>query len=126
MKKDKRYKHFEVPILNDTYKVYVYIGDKLKTNNAINKYLGEEDTNYVFEEKLRGRCIYRRGYHPCIWIDGTLDYKSAVGTLCHEAIHGVSNVMDYLSMDMRDTSGNEFLAHSVGAIIRTCLEKSKG
>ena len=109
--------------------VKVYIGDRLKSNNAISKYLGEKGNNFVFDDKLRGRCIYRIGYHPCIWIDGIdgkLDYKTAVGTLCHEAIHGVSDIMDYLSMDVRDTSGNEFLAHSVEAIIRTYLEKSNG
>lgn len=118
--KDKRYKEFEVPILNDSYKVYVYLGNKNRANEAICKYLGI--TGELFLEENRGKCIYKKGFHPCIWIDSALPYQEAVGTLAHEAIHAVSDVMDYLSMDARDTSGNEFLAHSVAAIIRKCLK----
>ena len=31
-----------MPILNDEYKVYVFIGDKVKANKAIQKYIGEK------------------------------------------------------------------------------------
>lgn len=120
MKKDRRYKEFEVAILNDSYKVYVYLGNKEKANKAICKYLGKKGE--LITEENRGRSIYVRGFHPCIWIDSALDYQSATGTLAHEAVHAVSEVMEYLGMDMRDQSGNEFLAHSVAAIIRKCLK----
>ena len=116
-------KEFEVSILNDSYKVYVYLGDKNKSERAIQKYLGIKDE--LFSEENRGRCVYKRKFHPCIWIDSSLPYQEAVGTLAHEAIHAVSDVMDYLEMDARDTSGNEFLAHSVAAIIRKYLKVKK-
>lgn len=119
MKKDKRFKEFTVPILNDTYSVYVFIGDRAKANKAMQKYF-ESDVDFL-PEKTRGRCVYKEGLHPCIWVDGTLPWKTATGTLAHEAIHAVSDIMEYLVMDARDVSGNEFLAHSVGAILRTCL-----
>lgn len=118
--KDKRFKTFEVSILNDEYKVYVYIGDREKSNKAICKYLNENKE--FINEYNRGKCVYRIKFHPCIWIDGTLDYRQSVPTLCHEAIHAVSHIMEYIGMDALDQSGNEFLCHSVGAIIRKCLK----
>ena len=123
MKIDKRYKEYVVPILNDEYKVYVYIGDKVKTNKAICKYLGE-NMDFIQTEN-RGKSVYHKGFHPCIWVEGKLDYKTATATLAHEAIHAITHIMDYLGMDMRDWTGNEFLAHSVGAILRKCLPDYK-
>ena len=124
--KDTRYKTFTVDILNDTYKVYVYIGDRERANKAICKYFGENNGKEFLNKDNRGKCVFSWGLHPCIWVDGTLDWKNAVGTLTHESIHAISNIMEYLAMDMRDVSGNEFLAHSVGAIVRKCLpEKLK-
>lgn len=117
--KDKRYKEFTVPILNDEYKVYVFIGNRVKANKAIGKCL-EQEKQFI-QEQNRGLTVFRNGYHPCIWVDGTLNYKTATATLAHEGIHAISYIADYLMMDIRDTTGNEFLAHSVGAILRKCL-----
>jgi hypothetical protein len=119
MKKDTRFKHFIVPILNDEYKVLVYIGDKEKTTKAICKYL--EDDSFTFETTARGKTFWKRGFHPCIWVDGTKDFKSATATLAHEAIHAVTYIMDYLGMDSMDKTGDELLAHSVAAVMRKCL-----
>lgn len=116
-------KKFIVPILNEEYSVYVYVGDRLKANEEICEYI--KDKADFIEPENRGRSIYRRGYHPCIWIDGTLDYRMSVATLAHESIHGVTEIMCYLGMDLNDQTGNELLAHSVAAIIRKCLWNKK-
>jgi len=119
MKKDKRFKYYEVPILNTEYKIYVYVGDRVRANKEICKYLGEKGE--FIEDANRGKSVYHRGFHPCIWIEGTLDYKTATATIAHEAIHATAHIMDYLGMDMRDWSGGEFLAHSVAAVLRAVL-----
>ena len=121
--KDRRYKEFYVPILNDEYAVYVHIGDRVKSNKAICKYLGKKEE--FIDPQNRGKSVYCNGFHPCIWIDGTLGWKTATGTLAHEAIHAVSEIMNWLGMDIKDQSGYEMLAHSVGAILRKCLPDYK-
>jgi len=119
----KHYKFYKVSILNDEYKVYVYIGDKVKANKAICKYLKEKEEFIVKEN--RGKSIYRVGFHPCIWIEGAMDYKTATATMAHESIHAITHIMEYLGMDIHDRSGNEFLAHGVAAILRKCLPNAK-
>lgn len=119
----KKLKTIDVPILNDTYKVYVFIGDRELANKKICEYFGEKKEFINLDN--RGKSVHRWGLHPCIWIDGDLNYKDGIGTLSHEAIHAVSAIMEYLDMDMRDLSGNEFLAHSVGAVVRTVLKEFK-
>lgn len=118
MKKQK-YKFFEVAIMNNEYKVYVHIGDREKTNKKLCKYFGQE-MQYI-DNLNRGKTWHNPEYHPCIWVDDKLDKKTFSATLAHEAIHAVSYIMDYCKMDPRDTTGNEFLAHSVAAIMRKCL-----
>jgi len=125
MKKNKnKLKIIQVPILNDTYSVNVYIGDRFLANTEISKYLGTEYKEWI-KENNRGKSIYFENIHPCIWIDGNLDYMTGIGTLSHESVHAVSSIMEYLAMDCRDLSGNEFLAHSVGAIVRKTLQNFK-
>ena len=119
----KKLKQFEVPILNSEYKVYVFIGDRDKANKSICEYL--EEKGPLITSENRGRSMYRRGFHPCIWIDGEVDFRTSVATISHEAIHAVSDMMGYLGMDPRDTSGNEFLAHSVAAVMREVLKNVK-
>jgi hypothetical protein len=122
MKKEtKKLKIIDVPILNDTYKVYVYIGDRKLANIKISNYLKEPYKEWI-QSNNRGKSIYFDNIHPVIWIDGRLDYMTGIGTLSHEAVHAVSSIMEYLAMDCRDLSGNEFLAHSVGAIVRKTLQ----
>lgn len=117
--KKKILKTFVVPILNDEYKIYVYIGDMDLANKKISKYFG--DTHDLIEPNNRGKSIYQRGLHPVIFVDGNLDYIQATATLAHEAIHAVTNIIDYINMNMSDWSTNEILAHSVSAVIRKCL-----
>jgi hypothetical protein len=119
----KKLKTIDVSILNDTYKVYVYIGDRELANKKICEYVGENNGKEFLNPDNRGKSVHKWGLHPCIWIDGDLNYKDGIGTLSHEAVHSVSAIMEYLAMDMRDLSGNEFLAHSVGAIVRKVLQE---
>jgi hypothetical protein len=113
-------KSIVVPILNDEYSVYVYIGDTKWAKRVISKYLdGEEGVS--FGECNRGKCLSKIGYHPCIWVDPNLKGKQFSATLAHEAVHAVTHIIEYLAMNGHDQSGNEFLAHGVGAILRKCL-----
>ncbi len=111
-----------VPILNDEYKVYIFIGTAKYGNKQISHYL-KEKAKYIGDCN-RGKCVYCEGFHPCIWVDGRLRGRQFYATLAHEAVHAVQYIMCYICMDARDVSGDEFLAHSVAAVIRAV--KSRG
>ena len=118
MKKDTRFKHVKVAILNHEYSVFVYIGDKEKSVRQISKYLEDPD---VFIQDVRGKTFWRFGYHPCIWIGDTKDTVLFSATLAHESIHAVTHIMSYIGMNAMDDTGGELLAHSVAAVMRKCL-----
>ena len=114
-KQKKRYREISVDLLNDSYKVYVFIGDKSKSISAIRKYL--EDDIPVIDKFNTGLCFFRMGYQPCIWIEDEKNYE----ILAHESVHALMHICNYIKMDIREESGNEFMAHSVEAILRKCI-----
>jgi len=105
-----------IPILNVEYQVWVYRCKREIANKDIKEYLGIQQD--VIEAQNRGKTIFRKGFHPCIWIDPKLKGKDFYATLAHEGIHAVLHIMDYIGMSPLDISGDEFLAHSVASIIR--------
>lgn len=44
-----------------------------------------------------------------------------IGTLAHEAVHACRNILDKIG----ENSSEEILEHSVGAVVRTVLQKSR-
>jgi hypothetical protein len=107
----------KINILNDEYFVYVCVLKKEKANKHIRQYLNIENKDPI-GFNLRGITFLQEGKAPVIWIDPKLKGTQFYATLAHESIHATLHYMKYLGMTPLDESGDEFLAHSVSAIIR--------
>lgn len=119
----KKPKHFQVNILNDEYKVNVVISSSEFANKFISDKAGFK-ANFI-EEPNRGKCISISGLHPIIWIEHTLDKHTMIGTVAHESVHAINSIMQYIAMNPVDQSGDEFLAHSVAAVVRKTAKELK-
>lgn len=107
-----------VPILNDEYKVIVVMGN----NNYLNKIAktwGYPEGNVFLEEHRRGCCYYRRECHPIIALRNKPSTAQEIGTLAHESIHAVYDIL--FNKIEEKTQAEEVVAHSVGAILRKVL-----
>jgi len=112
MEKRKKLKEFEIPILNEDYKVYLISGDEKSTIQFVNEY---HRTNYRdgdISGVSRGLTFYKEGYHPIIWIRRGIKYP--LSTVAHEAVHAINHIWDYIE----ESSKDEIFAHSVGSIVR--------
>lgn len=116
---------FEVPILNFEYKVYVCVSDKKYARKKISFFLDEE-INIDRFDGVMGVCFFRKSYNPCIWVDNSLKKNDFIGSLSHESVHAVIQIMTFIGMNAHEGGTDEFLAHSVGAIMRKVLNKVYG
>lgn len=117
MGRRKKLKEFEIPILNEEYKVYLISGDEKSTIKYVNEY---QHTNYHdgdISKVSRGLTFYKEGYHPVIWIRKGIKYP--LSTVAHEAVHAVNHIWDYIEESAKD----EIFAHSVSSIVRVYESK---
>lgn len=107
-------KRYEVLILNDEYSVVVVLGSLKELNEYGSKYVN--DTVNVTGRGLTLLTL-ESGHSkpPLILVDSDLPASVALATLAHEAVHAVDDVIGYTGI--KDSSG-EFMAYSVGAIMR--------
>ena len=107
-----------VPIINDEYKVVVLWGSmNYVTNNVIRWGYSADDIEWW--SNWRGKCIYSRDTHPVIILKSAPVNPKAISTLCHEAIHAVTHIFDYINEESRD----EAFAHCIAGVVRTVLER---
>jgi hypothetical protein len=106
-----------VPILNTEYKVIVCWGDD-KHIVKVGKDYGHE---VFLDESYRGRHFYTKGCYPLIVLHKPPTTAEFIGTLAHEAVHAVESILSTIG----ETGAEEILAHSVGAIVRETLLKTK-
>ena len=78
------------------------------------------DNGYV----CRGKCFYRKGYVPVLWIPRKPRTPQEHATLAHECIYAVFHLFEWAGMPIsRDTE--EVYTHSVAHLIATILEDMK-
>ncbi len=99
----------KVNILNTEYKAYVIWGKPKEAKDYINSYF-ESDFELSEFSDCRGKCFYRKGFHPTVWVN---DKDRFWATLAHEAIHAINYIWEFVREENRD----EVFAHSVGAIV---------
>ncbi len=86
--------------------------DDEKTN------LEEYDMGYI----PRGKCFFRRGYAPIVWIPKIPKTPREYATLSHECLHAVFHLFEWASIPLtRDTE--EVMTHSMAHIISSVLSK---
>lgn len=110
----------KVPILNDEYKVCVmWDCTPEQVKRHWEKHFEEKSSLDHFEnikEKNRASCFMAEGYHPFIVI---WDKKNFYSELAHEAFHAMEHICEHIGEPVR----GEFVAHSIGAIVRAVAEK---
>lgn len=119
MKEEQVVKKFQIPIFTEEYKVCVVVGSREKIKKELVKYT--EYSPIIIERDFIGRGIAYDLFpdkHPIIAIDGSLPVAIAFATIAHESIHAVNFIIEYLGITDRD----EFLAHSVSAILRVVYD----
>lgn len=112
-------KTIEIPILNDEYKVIVSWASIDVVRREMRKYgyplKGLPDKEYM--ASVRGVCCRADDCHPFIVLKRRPRTSEEIGTLAHEAVHAISDILKYTKVD-----DEEVFAMSVGAIVRAVLE----
>ena len=110
-----------VPILNHEYKTVVLISNKpdyiLRKLNDWGYETTKEYVNGALDNR-RGVTFVHPRCHPVIAVYGCSTAEE-IGTLAHEAFHAVDNIMNKIE----ETSYDEVVAHSIGAIVRSVLKQ---
>lgn len=82
-----------------------------------------EDSNKGYVP--RGKCFYRTGYVPIIWLPGKPKSPREVATLAHECLHAVMHLFDWAAVPVtRDTE--EVFAHAQAHLVTNILTKLRG
>lgn len=69
----------------------------------------------------RGKCIYRSGYRPIIWIPKYPTKPREYATLAHESLHAMYHVQRWANFELSDET-EEVMTHGVAHIINVVLE----
>lgn len=73
----------------------------------------------------RGKCFFRRGYAPIIWIPSIPKKAREYATLSHECLHAVFHLFEWAGLPLtRDNE--EVMTHSMAHLINSVLSKKKG
>lgn len=104
------------------FTVVCVIGDKRKVDKFVawkfdEKEVPKFDANY----ESRGRCYFRRGYVPVIWIPRKPKTTREYAILSHECLHAVFHLFDWVGLPItRDTE--EVMTHSMSHLIDSILK----
>lgn len=78
-----------------------------------------EAWNHGYE--ARGKCIYRRGYVPVVWIPTLPRTSREHATFAHECLHAIFHLFEWAEMPItRDTE--EVMTHSMAHLIANGLK----
>lgn len=105
------------------FSVTCAVGDYKKINEYISWKFDDNNFNVESWDKgylARGKCFFKTGYVPIIWIPRKPRTSREHATLAHECIHAVFHLFDWASIPIsRDTE--EVFAHSTAHLITTIL-----
>lgn len=106
------------------FSVIVIVGD-YKTACAYTLWkLKDKETNleeYDMDYEPRGKCFFRRGYIPIIWIPRKPKTHREHATFAHECLHAVFHLFEWASIPLtRDTE--EVMTHSMAHLITNGLK----
>lgn len=73
--------------------------------------------------EARGRCYFRAGYVPIIWIPKKPRTAREHATLAHECLHAVMHLYDWAGLTVSNHN-EEVMCHAMAHLINTILEKS--
>ena len=78
------------------------------------------ESNFGYEP--RGKCFFRSGYVPVVWIPRKPKTPREHATLAHECLHAVFHLFEWSALPIsRDTE--EVMTHSMAHLVNNILEK---
>ena len=106
------------------FNVIVVVGNYQKTCEYV---LWKFDSNEKLEEFNkryipRGRCFFKEGYVPIIWIFHKPRTTREYATLAHETLHAVWHLFDWANLPINNST-EEVMTHSMSHIINETLIK---
>lgn len=106
---------FSVIVLVGDYKTALaYVSWKFEDKTTD---LGAFDMEYV----PRGKCFFRQGYVPVIWIPRKPKTPREHATLSHESLHAVFHLFEWAGLPItRDTE--EVMTHAMSHIITNAIK----
>lgn len=106
------------------YTVICIIGD----HGSLDEYIQYkfDDPDFRSEDfdkgfKPRGKCLYRPGYVPVVWIPKFPTKPREYATLAHESLHAVYHLFRWAGIEPNDQT-EEVMTHAMAHIINTILE----
>lgn len=106
------------------FDVLCIIGEYSKVNVYMKWKFEEKDFNqkkWDMEYEPRGRCFFKQGYVPVIWIPQKPRKPREYATLSHECIHATYHLFAWVGLPMsRDTE--EVMTHATAHLINSILK----
>ena len=123
MVKRVKMKEFKVNMGLFDYDVIFLIGDHEKAVERVNKAHGYEYPEPDFEP--RGRCFYKKGRIPFVWLPKVPKTPREIATLSHECLHAVWHVLDWAAM-IKDgfivsRDNEELMCHAMAHLVCEAL-----
>lgn len=104
--------------------INVVVGDYKGLNEYVRFKLDDEEfdtANFDGGYGSRGKCLYRAGYRPIIWIPKKPTKPREIATLAHECLHAMYHVQRWANFNL-DDSTEEVMTHGMAHIINEILE----
>ena len=106
------------------FEVIGVIGDYSKMSEYIQWKFEEKDfdaDSWDMEYVPRGKCFFKQGYVPVIWIPRKPKTAREHATLAHESLHAVFHLFEWANLPLtRDTE--EVMAHAMAHIATTLID----
>jgi len=106
------------------FTVIVVVGDYKTTLAYVSWKFEDKKTNledFDMEYIPRGKCFFRRGYVPVVWLPKIPKTKREHATYAHECLHAVFHLFEWVSLPLnRDTE--EVMTHSMAHLIANGLK----
>ena len=101
------------------FEVLVVIGDYKTACAFVSWKVGDKEIDFTSLDRgyePRGRCFFRRGYVPIIWIPRKPQSPREHATLAHECLHAVFHLFEWVDLPLtRDTE--EVMTHAMSHLI---------
>lgn len=107
------------------FDVIVLVGDYKTALSFVSWKFEDKDTDleaFDMEYIPRGKCFFRRGYVPIIWIPRKPKTSREHATYAHECLHAVFHLIEWAGLpNTRDNE--EVITHAMAHLITNGLKK---
>lgn len=108
------------------FDVICIIGAQKNADTYVNWKFETNEVDDIWENKgyeARGRCYYKAGYVPVIWIPRKPRTPREQATLAHECLHAVMHLYDWAGLTV-SYQNEEVMCHAMAHLINSIMEKA--